>query len=169
MDFIDTSKDEILLRYIESVVEKSCQEEENIKNNLGNSAQRLIGLIAVILGFQLIKIDSIKLSNNFFESLFSLIALSFLFISLLYSILSLFPYGKKYDGLPKDFTIFTSDKTHNLTPLTARKGMIKCYIDIIKNNSQINHYRGNLIYKSSAFGLLGSILTVFSFLFSKFL
>ncbi|NWG08440.1 MAG: hypothetical protein HXY35_17315 [Chloroflexi bacterium] len=151
---------------IYQVSEKAFQNEQERMKNLTDKSEKYVGAIAVIIGFQLLDIDKLKLSgNSACYNWLAVIGLIFLGIAFVSAVISnrvqnyhSYPAGEKF------LEILDDDKIDDASATTALTTMYLTALDI---NRSLNHNRAKLLSLSGNLIALGFTLIVIRYILER--
>jgi hypothetical protein len=148
--------------------EKAFRQERIRADNLGKAAEKLIGAVAIIIGFHLIEIDQLRLVGKWEQAVhgwFSISALVALAISLFLSLLSMQIW--KYYSYPRGTTLIDELRDENISDDGAKIKIARMYLKAHDCNAGINDKRARLILISGIVLISGLLLAVVSYLIEK--
>ncbi len=129
------------------------------------AAEKFVGAVAVIIGFQLIKTDQLTLSGSWQQVVhgwLAIIALLALGISLVLTLLSM--RVRNYYSYPRGTTLIDELKDDSITDQVAKIKIARMYLSAVDINARINDQRAKLLSFSGAMLFAGLLLAVISFL-----
>ena len=150
--------------------EKAFLQERIRADKLGGAAEKLIGAVAVIVGFHLIETDQLTLTGNWqqvAQGWLAVSALVALMVSLLLALLSM--QVQKYYSYPRGTTIIDQLKDDLVSDQAANIKIARMYLKAHDNNARINDKRAKLVFYSLAMLVIGLICAIISYFVGKIL
>ena len=148
--------------------EKAFLLEKTRAAKLGEAAEKLIGAVAVVVGFQLIEFDHLALSGDWQEALHNWIAVgAFIALggSLVLTLLSM--RVQEYYSYPRGTELIDELKAESITDEVAMIKIARMYLTLHDKNARVNDERAKLVYFSGILLVTGFGLAVASYLATK--
>jgi len=148
--------------------EKAYQQDRTRAKSLGKAAEKLIGAVAVIMGFHLIEIERLSLFGAWQPAIhgwFSIIALLALGSSLCLSLISMQTW--KYYAYPRGTTLIDELKDDSVSDEGAKIKVSCMYLEAHDINAGINDKRARLVFASGLVLVSGLVLIVIGYVVGK--
>lgn len=145
--------------------EKVFYDETQRAERMRDLAEKMIAAVAVVVGFQLIEIDSLLLVSTWQETLragLAICALTTLSTSLVLAFLGM-QIGESY-GPPRGMALINELKDSALTDDMAKIMIAKMYLEAYEINGGINDRRARRLVLGCTLLIVGFILAVASYL-----
>lgn len=144
--------------------EKAFIQERIRADKLWGASEKLIGAVAVIMGFHLIEIDRLTLTGNWrqvAQGWLAICAIVALMLALFLALLSM--QVQKYYSYPRGTTLIDDLKDDSITDQAAMIKIARMYLKAHDNNARINDKRARLVFYSLIMLVTGLLFAVFSY------
>lgn len=158
---MDSSKVDVIFQ----VSEKAFLQERMRADKLSAAAEKYVGAVVIIMGFQLIEIDQLTLSGSWSPALrgwLAVLALLALGVSTVCALLSI--QVRKYYSYPRGTTLIDELKDESITDEVAKIKVARMYLSAHDINAGINDKRAKMLSYSGALLVSGLLLAVLSYL-----
>jgi hypothetical protein len=148
--------------------EKAFLQERARADRIFGAAEKIVGAVAVVIGFQLIRMDQLTLSGSWPQALHGWLAIGALLelgISLTFAFLSM--QVQKYYSYPRGTTLIDELKDASITYEVARIKIARMYLSAYDANAHINDKRAKILSYSGAMLVVGLVFAVISYLIGK--